>query len=337
MTGRSVFIGASMSGIEALRTLAGLLPADFPAPIFVVQHVGPSSPGYLPEILSRAGPLRAVHPRDGEEIEPARIYVAPPDHHMLVDRKRVRLSHGPRENHVRPAVDPLFRSAAVAHGGAAIGVVLTGNLDDGTAGLLAIKDCGGTAIVQDPAEAPAPSMPRSALRHVRVDHQLTLKGIAETLVALARDDPFSAGESSDLDLMLAENHIVAGVFGVADWAALEQRSIASGLNCPQCRSALYEIRDPRILRFRCRSGHGYSALSLASAQTEAHEAQLACLFGLAAEEASLARRISTGAGIADDARSAAFLRDRISLLEGEAEQLAGWLNATARVAPPPGH
>jgi two-component system chemotaxis response regulator CheB len=162
------------------------LPADFPAPIFVVQHTAADSPSVLPQILNRAGPLRAAHPRDGEVPQAGRIYVAPPDFHMLIERGCVRLSDGPRENHSRPAIDPLFRSAALAYGPGAIGVVLTGMLDDGSAGLLAIKEAGGTAIVQDPRDAAAPSMPESAMQRVQVDYCLPLAGIAPVLVELVR-------------------------------------------------------------------------------------------------------------------------------------------------------
>jgi two-component system, chemotaxis family, protein-glutamate methylesterase/glutaminase len=272
MPDRSVFIGSSMNGIEVLQKLVRDLPADFPAPIFVAQHVGRNSPGYLPDILTRAGRRRAVPPRDGERIACARIYVAPPDRHMLVEDGAVRLSDGPQENHVRPAVDPLFRSAALAYGPAAIGVVLTGQLDDGTAGLLAIKDCGGTALVQDPAEAPAPSMPLSALRHVPVDHCLPVSGLAEKLVELARDNPAGEDEAPDRGLLRIEHRIASGAATAEDWRALEQRSIATGLRCPQCGSALDELPDRRFVRLRCRSGHAYSQPGLSSVRVPGREA-----------------------------------------------------------------
>jgi len=193
MGGRLFVIGASLSGIDALSRLMGQLPADFPAPIFIAQHVASHSPGLLPHILSQAGRLPAVHPRNADLIQAGRVYVAPPDRHMLVEKGYVKLSHGPHENLARPAIDPLFRSAAVAYGPAVVGVVLTGQLDDGTAGLLAIKDRAGTTIVQDPAEASASSMPQSALQHVPVDHCLGLDDMAALLVMLAHDDPPAGG------------------------------------------------------------------------------------------------------------------------------------------------
>jgi two-component system, chemotaxis family, protein-glutamate methylesterase/glutaminase len=152
---------------------------EFPAPILITLHVASHSPGMLPEILSKAGKLRASHPKSGEELRPRGIYVAPPDRHMLVRDNHILLSHGARENLTRPSIDPMFRSAAAACGPAAVGVALTGQLDDGTAGLLAIKDCGGIAIVQDPSEATAASMPRSALRHVRIEYRSKLREMAD--------------------------------------------------------------------------------------------------------------------------------------------------------------
>ena len=175
-----VVIGASMGGVPALRTLVSSLPEDFPAPLLVVLHIG-NFPSILPELLAARCPLTAAHAVDGEKLEPGRIYIAPPDQHMVVDGRTVRLNRGPKEHHSRPAIDPLFVSAALSHGPGVIGVILTGMLDDGTSGLQAIKRCGGVAIVQDPKEAEAPSMPLSALRHVRVDHCAPVADIAALL------------------------------------------------------------------------------------------------------------------------------------------------------------
>ena len=178
-----VVIGASAGGVSALLKLSSALPAQFPAPILVVLHIG-ANPSVLPMLLSAHGNNRAVHAEDGQVLEKATVYVAPPDHHMLVHDGRIRLSRGAKEHHTRPAIDPLFRSAALARGPGAVGVVLTGRLDDGTAGLKAIKKRGGVALVQDPAEAEHPGMPRSALQTVAVDHCLPLEGIAAQLERL---------------------------------------------------------------------------------------------------------------------------------------------------------
>jgi two-component system chemotaxis response regulator CheB len=210
---------------------------------------------------------------------------------MLVANGYIRLSHGPHENLARPAIDPLFRSAALAYGPAVIGVVLTGQLDDGTAGLLAIKDRGGTTIVQDPSEATAQSMPMSALRHVPIDHRRKIADMATLLTDLAQDDPAAGPASSTEALLETENRIADGIFYVEDWWQLEQMSTPSGLNCPTCRSALYELKDRRVLRFRCRSGYGFSALSLISGQADARENLMSSVFGALIEEITLTKRL----------------------------------------------
>lgn len=335
MKGRIIVIGASLSGIDALSKLVGELPADLPAPVLIVQHVAPHSPGMLPQILSKAGPLPAVHPKSSTPLEPGRIYVAPPDRHMLVEKGWIRLSHGPRENFARPAIDPLFRSAAAAYGPAVVGVVLTGQLDDGTAGLLAIKDRGGVTLVQDPQEATAASMPRSAMRHVQVDHCCRLSELARLLVELARDDPGEEPAArAGADLLAIENRIASGVFSIEDWWGLEQRSSPSGLNCPDCRSALYEMNETRVLRFRCRSGHAFTAQTLLSGQADARETQLSSLFGAATEEATLAQRMLATQEYRDDADLAHTLRSRLDLVQREATQVADWLHLTTGLVEP---
>lgn len=176
-----IAIGTSAGGVEALKTLVSGFPPDLAASIFVVLHVSPSYPSVLPDILTRFGPLPAVHARNGDAILPGRIYVAPPDHHLTMEPGFIRTVRGPRENGHRPAVDPLFRAAARTYGPRAVGVVLTGALDCGTAGLMSIKAHGGVAIVQDPNEALSPEMPQNAIKHVRVDHVLPLAKISSLL------------------------------------------------------------------------------------------------------------------------------------------------------------
>ena len=161
-----IVVGTSAGGVEALRQLVRYLPPGLPASLFVVCHIPPEGRSVLPEILSKNGPLLATHARDGEAIRPGHIFVAPPDYHLVVQPGRVHLSHGPRESHLRPAIDPLFRSAARAYGSRVGGVILTGALHDGVAGLLAVRAAGGAALVQDPDEALSPTMPRMALELV---------------------------------------------------------------------------------------------------------------------------------------------------------------------------
>lgn len=179
-----IVIGASAGGVAALQRLVAVLPLDFPAALFVVMHVPASRPSALPKILSRSGPLPALHAVDNLMIKQGQIYVAPPAHHLLLAQGHMYLGTGPKEHHVRPAVDVLFRSAATVYGPRVVGVILTGMHQDGTAGLLAVKQHGGIAVVQDPNEAPWPSMPRSALEHVPVDYTLPLSSMAALLIRL---------------------------------------------------------------------------------------------------------------------------------------------------------
>lgn len=177
----AVAIGASLGGVDALMQIAARLPARFPAIVLVTQHIG-SHASILPELMRSRGPNPALHPRDGELPIPGTIYLAPPDRHLLVERGCLRLVCGPKVNHSRPAIDPMFRSVALAFGPRAIGIVLSGRLDDGTAGLRTIKECGGVAIVQEPATAMAPGMPSSALANVAVDHCLRVEEMVPVIL-----------------------------------------------------------------------------------------------------------------------------------------------------------
>jgi two-component system chemotaxis response regulator CheB len=193
MRDRIVVIGASAGGLEALRVVAAALPADFAAPIVVVMHMSAESPGILHEIINRAGALRASEVHRSERLRSGHIYVPPTNAHLVIEPGQVRPTRGPKENRFRPAIDPLFRTAAQVYGPAAIGVILTGNLDDGTAGLWAIKKLGGTAVIQDPRDASFPAMPLSAARHVDVDHSMPLSEIAPLLVRLTAAPRISEG------------------------------------------------------------------------------------------------------------------------------------------------
>ncbi|NML18198.1 chemotaxis protein CheB [Azohydromonas caseinilytica] len=328
MQGRVIAIGSSAHGIETLQRLVSRLPKDLPAPVLIAQHSSPQSPGFLPEILSRAGPLPAAHAREGEIMAPGHIYVAPPDRHLLLRKEgRLHLSQGPRENNARPAVDATFRSVALACGPAAVGVVLTGFLDDGTAGLLTIKDCGGVAVVQDPDEALAPSMPRSALRHVSVDHCCTIEVMASRLAELARDAPAQRHDGCDLVQARFENALAEGRLGPPERELFDRLAQAAGLNCPDCRSALYELQDCRLTRFRCRCGHAFSAHTLLSRQAQVRADLLASLLGALIEESGLARRLALEDCSSNaDARPVQALFERADRLDGYAARLAEWID-----------
>ncbi|MFC4277943.1 chemotaxis protein CheB [Achromobacter aloeverae] len=257
--GHYVVIGASWGGISALRRLAAALPPDFGATILVAQHIG-AQPSQLAEMLDRAGPLDAVWATQGARMLPGTIYVAPPDRHLLVEGNHLRLSAGPKENHARPAIDPLLRSAAIAHRARCIGVILTGSLDDGTAGLDAVKRCGGTAVVQDPADAEQAEMPRSAIESVYVDHIVPLDDIAPLLSALvSRTVPESSMDVPSVDIpqtvlqeaeMLKGDRIMNRLAALASLRRLPVRTAAGRYS--RCgrrrRCAIDVIRD---MRTRC--------------------------------------------------------------------------------------
>ena len=267
-----VVLGASAGGIDALRVVVSALPVDFAAPICIVLHTAPESPGVLPEILSRAGPLPAMNARNGERLLPSHVYVAPPDCHLVVEPGRLRVARGPKENRFRPAIDPLFRSAAQVYGPGAIGVILTGCLDDGSVGLWTVKQLGGTTIVQDPADALFPSMPQHAIAHTQVDHIVPLVGIASLLVRLVAtpiDDrlPRPVPEHVNLEVKVAmeEDPIDAG---------LERLGEPSVFACPECHGVLLRMKDSPHTRFRCHTGHSYTALSLLAAVNDQIEESL---------------------------------------------------------------
>lgn len=286
-----IVIGASAGGVEALVTLVRQFPEDLPASIFIVLHIPAQSPSLMPGILTRSGLLVATHPDDGEEIKQGHIYVAPPDQHLLIERGHIRLMHGPKENRYRPAIDPLFRSAAYVYGPRVVGVVLTGSLDDGTSGLWSIKQRGGIAIVQDPDEAFYPSMPRSAMTHVQVDYCLPLVDIGATLVQLANRQAEEEGAYPVPENMEQEVKYVEMADG--DLIASNERvGSPSAFSCPDCGGVLWELHDGELLRFRCRVGHAFSVDSVLSAQTEQLEMALWTALKTLEENASLSRRMA---------------------------------------------
>ena len=283
-----ILIGASAGGVQAISALVADLPREIPAAVFVVLHLARGR-SVLPEILTRAGRLPAAHPVDGEHIRYGRVYVAPPDHHMTIERDTVRVLHGPTENGLRPALDPLFRSAARTYGPRVVGVVLTGSLDDGTAGLAAVKGAGGVAVVQDPAEAFAPSMPRSALEHAPADHSLPLRKIGQLLVSLTRETTTHAAPSQEGGLvapMESEDALQPLAVNRAD-----RPGAVSVFTCPECNGTLWEVDESGIQRFRCRVGHVYTADSMLAAQTDSVDRALWAALRALEERAALLRRM----------------------------------------------
>jgi two-component system, chemotaxis family, protein-glutamate methylesterase/glutaminase len=267
-----VVIGGSAGGIDAMKVIAAGLPPGFPAPVLVALHVGGESLNVLDQVIGRAGALPTSIARGGERILPGHIYIARADHHLLVTREgTLDLTRGPKENRVRPAIDPLFRSAAVAFGPRVLGVILTGWLDDGTAGLWAVKDRGGIAIVQHPEDAFAPDMPLSALRGVEVNRAARLNEIAPLLVQLAAL-PLPTGTGGEVRAEMQREASDAQVVG--DETPYEPDATASPFACPECHGVLSEISEGPLVRFRCHTGHAYSPGTLLTDYAERTEIAL---------------------------------------------------------------
>jgi two-component system, chemotaxis family, protein-glutamate methylesterase/glutaminase len=308
-----VAVGASAGGVEALRALVAGLPDDYPGAVLVVLHVPRDAPSALPRILDRSGPLPAHAAVDGEELHTGHIYLARPDHHLLVLDGRIRLIRGPAENGHRPAVDPLFRSVARAYGPRAIGVVLSGARDDGAAGLAAIAARGGTTVVQEPSDALYPWMPRAALVHVTADHVVPaakLGGLLAEITAAALPEGIAGGQPDPM--MDAE----VAMSDLGPITADETDAAPAGYGCPSCGGSLFQMDDRPVPRYRCRVGHAWSPESLLDEQAVTLEGALWMALRALEEKSALSRRMastgrahhsSTGArfnDLADDADAA---------------------------------
>jgi two-component system chemotaxis response regulator CheB len=296
-------VGASAGGVEALRELVGALPSDFRGALLVVLHVAPLGTSVLPQILSRAGDLVATHAVDGEVVKPGHIYVAPPDLHLVVDDGRLSLDRGPRVNGHRPAIDSLFRSAAHAWGRGAIGVVLSGVLDDGTAGLLAIKRRGGRAFVQDPQQALYPGMPMSAMEFVKPDLIADARALGRALAELAAQPPDPPKEVR----LVPEDTFVEVDRGSTDDP---QPGETTGLTCPECNGAIWETVTDGLPRYRCRVGHEFGPDTFDAEQAERVEAALWTALRALEERGALHRRIAARHQARGNAQSAEKYAER---------------------------
>jgi two-component system chemotaxis response regulator CheB len=267
-----IVIGASAGGQDGLSKLVHDLPAGLPASLFVVCHFPATARSVLPDILSRAGPLLATHARQDEPIHPGHIYVAPPDHHLLLEEGYVKLTRGPRENGHRPAIDPLFRSAAHVYGNRVIGVVLSGALYDGVAGLLAIRAAGGIAIVQDPGDAVVAALPEKAAEVAGADFTVPAADLALLLADLVRGSAVLKGGKSMADPLdkMPQQQIHDQQAQERD----ERRGNISVYTCPECGGSLWQVDDQKLVRFRCHVGHVYNGEALLAEQAEVLEAAL---------------------------------------------------------------
>ena len=312
-----IVLGASVGGVEALSNLVAQFPEDLPAAVFVVQHITPTAPGQLAQVLDRAGLLPATMAHDCESFELGHIYVAPPDHHLLVKQGCLRVTRGLRENRVRPAIDPLFRSAAVAYGARVVGVVLTGLQNDGTSGLLAIKRCGGIAIVQDPTDALYPDMPLSALEHVEVDYCVPALKMGALLYRLSQE-PAAETPPIPEDLRIEVN-IAENPTDNSDCAEKLGESVS--VMCPECGGPLWELSDEKLRRYRCRIGHAFTAESLLAGQSEELEYALWAAVRTMEDRVRILTTLARGREERGQNKLAAMYEARAKELKTQAQQI----------------
>jgi two-component system chemotaxis response regulator CheB len=283
-----IVIGGSSGATAPLKRILGALPTDLPAAVFIVLHIPARSIGILSTVASAAGVLPVHQAEDGMRIDPGNIYLAVPDHHLILTEGHIRLGRGPRENMARPAIDPLFRSAAAAYGSRVIGVVLSGFLNDGASGLEAIKRCGGVAIVQDPNDATVDEMPRSALKSVTADLSVPSARIGDVLSDLAREAA-GPGVAIPPDIRL-EVDIAAGER--IDSEVLRKLAVPAALTCPSCGGVMSSVKDSKPLRFRCQVGHTMTAEVLAKEQESAVDEALRVALRVIEERAELVTRMA---------------------------------------------
>lgn len=261
---RIVAVGASAGGLDALTRLVAQLPQDFPAAVFIVQHMAADTSGEaLLYSLKKASKLPCARARDRERFRAGRVYVAAADHHLLVAKGgRILVTKGARENRSRPGIDPLFRSAAVAYGVGVVGVLLTGYLDDGTSGLVAIKRCGGRTVVQDPDDASYPDMPMNAIENAEIDHVVALAGMGALLSKLTQES--LVRQLAIPPDLVTESRIAERV--LSDLKSVEELGDQVPFNCPGCGGVLWEMAKGDT-RYRCHTGHAYTAPVLLAEQT----------------------------------------------------------------------
>ncbi len=326
-----VAIGGSAGALEVLRQVVADLPADLPAAVLVVTHIGNGS-SILPTLLNQAGRLPAKFATDGERIEQGRIYIAPADRHLLVEDGMMIIRRGPRENSARPAIDPLFRSVAAAYGSRAIGVVLSGALTDGAAGLVALKRCGGIAVVQDPAEADHPSMPQAALAAVEADHVATADKLGPLISRLVLEAP-GAAVAVPAEIKRESEIAAEGVAEPWELVAPHSSGTMPVFVCPDCGGPLSVIND-KVVRFRCAVGHAHTAETLLAAQSVEVERALWAALRTNRERAALLRRMADDARARKQTQSADSWDERAAEFEQHAKVVQDLLIAPAGKGPP---
>ena len=314
-----VVMGASAGGIPPIERVLSALPTNFPAAVFVTIHTAAEGPRLLSQVLSRMSSLPVSYGVDGDSVRKSRVYLAPPDRHMLLDNGVVRVTAGPRENRHRPAIDPLFRSAARAYGPRVVAVLFSGLLDDGTAGLKAVSGHGGIGIVQDPEEARFASMPLNALENDSPRYILPVQQIGPTLVRLAGNGQRRSNGEGESDSELNNEVKIAEI----DMSAIEHTKPGkpSPYVCPECNGTLWEMREGELLRFRCRVGHAYGAESLLAAKNEELEGALWTALRTLEEKAALHCRLADKAQVSQNLRVAKSFRGSAEDMQRQAKTI----------------
>ena len=323
-------VGASAGGVEALRAVVHELPQNLAATVFVVLHLPPSGTSVLPRILRRAGTLPAVHASNGAIFERGCIYIAPPDQHMRFLDGAVTLDRGPRENGHRPAVDPMFRSAAKAFGGRVIGVVLSGVLDDGAEGLVSVKEAGGATLVQSASDAMYPTMPAAAIEAVgEPDVVGTASELAAAIVELTKQPPPGPVPAAQPDPSVEEETFIEVERSVSEQPRAGR---PSGYTCPECHGVLWETHEGLVMRYRCRTGHEFSPETLVIEQHEHVERALWAALRALEEKAAMLRRLSTRFKERDQRRTAVRLERKATAILEEAVTIRSILRDLEPVA-----
>jgi two-component system chemotaxis response regulator CheB len=288
-----VVIGTSAGGLKALSTVLSDLPADLGAAIFIVQHLAADKKSYLPKLLGDICDLPVSSPADNETFLPGHVYVAAPDHHLLLNGDCVRVMRGPQENRFRPSIDALFRSAARSHGSRVIGMVLTGYLDDGTVGLQTIKKRGGIAIVQDPAEAEYPSMPRTALRYVNVDYTVPIAEAGALLIRLVAEPPPAEEDFPMTPAIEIESNIAEQVMNTKEFLEnVERIGERTTYTCPDCNGSIWQIGDEEPLKLRCHVGHSFTGEVFSAEQSRNIESALWTAIRIMEEKVTFSRHLA---------------------------------------------
>jgi two-component system, chemotaxis family, protein-glutamate methylesterase/glutaminase len=316
-----IVVGASAGGMAALKTLVAQFPKNFPAPVFIVNHMSADNSGeVLVRVLNDSGSLACEHAKNEQEFKKGHIYLAPSDQHMLIVKGKILITKGARENRSRPAIDPLFRSAAVAYGNRVIGIILTGYLDDGTSGMMAIKRCGGVCIAQDPEDAEYPDMPKSVIANVGADYCVPVAQMGALLSDLLGRKPEANKKPPD-DIVI-EAKIAQRV--LSDLSVVEALGDQVPYNCPDCGGVLWQVTEGKLLRYRCHTGHAFTAPALLAQQTAKIEETLWVALRMFEERQNLLITLSKK----EEKRSASSITQRAKDSQVHIDRIRAMLKAT---------